>query len=893
MNKRFTLLLSGMCFSSYLMAQQNAQQQADKKAVLQAQDDNAYTFSESQLGDENSDEGGSAVSFFSSNDDIYLSNVGYQFSPMRFRLRGYDSPYSSVSLNGLQMNDQETGRFIYGSLGGLNDITRNKDGYTSFERNNYSYAPIGGGQDINLRPASMAAGQKLTLSAGANRSYLGRLIYTYSSGLNQKGWAFTGSVGYRYGNDFLNNYEGNVFSSLGYFLGLQKVLNNRHSLSVVTYGSPTQSGRSTASTEEAYWLAGTHYYNPNWGYQNGKKRNARIATSLNPTVLATWDFTPNEKSKLVTTAGFRYSIYGNTALGWNGNAADPRPDYYQKFPSNAFNVYDGTKPTFDQLNTFNEAYNWWTSSKANRQINWDQMYFANAQANSLGQDALYYVESRHNDQRVLNLNSAWTQRINEQHNYTVGLSLSTTKGMHYKKMDDLLGAANYVDIDKFAARDNGYGSLMAQNDLQHPDRQIREGDKFGYNYNIYVNKASVFGQYQYSYENLVVNTSARIGGVWMWRKGLMQNGRAPQNSLGKSGTARFLEGGGKLNIQYRFNGNHSISLSAGYEMNAPLAYNSFTAPRIKNDFVRGLQDEGILNLEGSYRFNSRVFSGSITGYYTHFDNQVDMFAFYNDAESRFTYLAESDIEKEHYGVEAAFTLNFTPNFSMTAIGTVSNAEYLNNPKGELTYENQSESNQDIVYQKGLHVSGSPMNAVNVGFDYNINGWFFNVNGSYYDRSYIDFSPYRRLGKVMLATEKADSQDRNLVYRPTGIAPNGDYIYGDADPATVNAHGGMFMAGKEGNEVRAVKAIPQEKFKGGFQLNASIGRYIRLQHGRSLSINLSVYNILNNTDMKLWGFEQSRDDSYSDGTGRDYRFSKNSKYYYASGINAFLNIGLRF
>ena len=41
-------------------------------------------------------------------------------------------------------------------------------------------------------------------------------------------------------------------------------------------------------------------------------------------------------------------------------------------------------------------------------------------------------------------------------------------------------------------------------------------------------------------------------------------------------------------------------------------------------------------------------------------------------------------------------------------------------------------------------------------------------------------------------------------------------------------------------------------------------------------------------MRTGGYEQNRADrSY------DYQFSKNSYYYYANAINAFLNIGLRF
>ena len=120
-----------------------------------------------------------------------------------------------------------------------------------------------------------------------------------------------------------------------------------------------------AATEEAYYLANSHYYNPNWGYQNGEKRNARIVRQFEPSAIASWNFTIDDNKKLVTSAGFKYSNYGKSALGWNGNAADPRPDYYKKLPSSIFDVWESV-PTADELQQFNEVTDNWKNNKAYR-----------------------------------------------------------------------------------------------------------------------------------------------------------------------------------------------------------------------------------------------------------------------------------------------------------------------------------------------------------------------------------------------------------------------------------------------------------------------------------------------------------------------------------------------
>lgn len=286
-------------------------------------------------------------------------------------------------------------------------------------------------------------------------------------------------------------------------------------------------------------------------------------------------------------------------------------------------------------------------------------------------------------------------------------------------MKDLLGGTIYTDVDKFSIRDYGYDSSIIQNDLDNLNKQIGEGDKFGYNYNIYVNKQEIWARYDGKSDKLNYFASGKIGATQISRDGKMRNGRAPQKSLGSSGTANFLVGAGKVGATYSINGNHSLSLNGGYENRAPLAYNAFIAPRIKNDFSYNLKTEKIYNGEMSYRFKSPVITGAITGYYTRFNDQTEMEAFYNDNESRFTYLSMSGIDKEYWGIEAASTIKILSNLSMTAIATWSDARYMNNPTAVRTYESENESNLDRVYSKGMRENGTPLSAYSLGLDYNL------------------------------------------------------------------------------------------------------------------------------------------------------------------------------
>lgn len=852
MGKKTTLILSAFFVSALLHAQQT-----DTLAVLQqrAQNENAdFSFTESQLNED--DDAGQTVSAITGvGNDLYLSEVGYLFSPMRFRLRAYQNSNNDMFINGIQFNDAERGVFSYSSIGGLNDATRNREGSPFFLMNQFGYTSVGGADNINVRAGQYATGHKLSLS-GTNRNYRARGMYTYSSGLMSNGWAFTGSIGYRWANEGF--VEGTFYNSFSYLLGFEKRFNDRHSLSFTTWGSPTERAQQGSSTEEAYWLANDHYYNPNWGYQNGEKRNARVVNSFEPTAIVTWDFDINERTKLSTSFSGKYSMYASSALGWSGNAADPRPDYYKKLPSGQISGNVFNQPLSDEdVETWQNAYNYWTSAKSHRQLDWDAMYFANAQQNTLGGEALYYVENRHNDQMAFNFGSTLKRDMDEYGYITAGVNASTTKGMHYKTMKDLLGANKYTDVDKFSVRDYGYNSSMIQNDLDNPNRLIGEDDKFGYNYNIFVNKANVWANYQFDKSFYSLFFAGRLGGTTMEREGLMRNCRAANNSKGKSGTAKFLESGAKAGATFRIGGKHVFNVGLGYEENAPLPYNAFIAPRLKNDFATNLTNEEVMTAEASYAFNGPIFAFKVSGYYTRFNNVTELDQFYNDQESRYTYLSMTGVEKEYMGVELAASVKLTSNLTLKALGTFNNAEYVNNPNANLTYENESETTQDVVYIDGMKESGTPLSAYSLGLDYNVKGWFFSINGNYYHRGFIDFSTYRRLGKVL------------------GVSAG--------ENGTV---------GEDGNKV-SVNIPGQEEFDGGFMLDLSIGKYIRLQKGRALSINLTLNNVTNNTDMKTGGYEQNRDDAYDDGRERPYQFSRHSKYYYAQGLNGFLNIGFRF
>ena len=816
----------------------------------------AFTFTEAQLGeDENVTQ---SVSLISSNTNAYASQVGYRWSPVRFKYRAYNAKYNSIHINGNPVNDIERGEFRYSFVGGLNNQTRNVESALPFENNNFSMTGLGGSNNYNFRPSAMPVGQRVSLAA-ANRNYTARAMYSYNSGLNNNGWAWSASLTYRWANR--GYVEGTFYNSLSYYFGVEKVFNNQHSLSLVTWGNPTERAAQSASTDEMYWLANNYNYNPNWGYQNGKRRNSRIVNDFAPAALLTWDFKLDDQTKLTTSLLGKYSMYSSTRLNYN-NATNPAPDYYSLMPSYFYDVWGGSgSSSASDLEAWQTAVNYFKASKAHRQINWDKLYYANKMASAQGADAMYYQQAYHDDQLALTLSSILHKDLTNHSFFDAGVNLSTNKGMHYQTMEDLLGATQFHNTNYYVVGTYDINDPRALYDVRDGNKLVREGDRFGYDYNIFVNRAQAWAGYQTEIKWARLFASGRIGGTTLQREGNMQNGLAINNSLGKSGTAYFLDGGAKAGANLRLCQGNTLSLGVGYECKAPDARVAFASPQINNDFVKDLTNEKIFSAELGYQFQNNWLRANVQGYFSRLADVTEYSMYYYDSSNSFSYVSLSGINKQYYGVELGLDFKLTSSFNINALATISEAKYANNAKATYMLSNDGKYYNDIVVNKNMREGGTPLSAYSVDLSYHSRGWFIDLIGNYYDRIYLYYTPVTRYYK-------------NL---PTLKDESGNIIM-DANNETMHD---------------VSKAPDQAKGHGGFMLDASIGKSIYVGKN-SLSINLTLTNVLNNRKIVTGGMEQNRQTYDESGEAiRTYNFMNSPKKFYTNGINGMIIVTYKF
>lgn len=143
----------------------------------------------------------------------------------------------------------------------------------------------------------------------------------------------------------------------------------------------------------------------------------------------------------------------------------------------------------------------------------------------------YIQENRVSDQLNLMFNSYLNHRLNSNMTLQVGVGFNYTDGKFYKTVRDLMGGEFWLDVDPFSDRDITLAPDNLQNDLDNPNRHVKEGDKFGYNYNIEAIRAEGFVQNVITLPKWDINYGVQLSYTQYQRNGHMRNGRASAELL--------------------------------------------------------------------------------------------------------------------------------------------------------------------------------------------------------------------------------------------------------------------------------------------------------------------------------------------------------------------------
>lgn len=832
--------------------------QTDTSAAGPDDDIPVITLEDIEAEDEGgSDQGISPV--LNAGRDPFMSAANFNFSIARFRIRGYDNDFFDTYMNGIPTEYIDNGFGAFNLWAGLNDVTRNRENSMGLKPTTFSIGSIGGVYSIDSRAAKQRKQLSVTIGT-SNRTYDLRGGITYGTGITKKGWSVAVSLFGRWAKD--GYIKGTAMQSISYFASVQKMFKTQ-SLALTIFGAPTKQGKAGATTAEAYALAGSHYYNPNWGYQNGKVRNSRVEYRHQPTFILTHEWKPKENMNLLSAAGFSFGERSLSGID-RSDAPDPRPDYYKYLPS--YLVYQGLPDQALDLTQLIET------NPSLLQVNWAQLYDRNKNPENLttindaegisgntitGLRGQYVLKEDVQNHLRFNFNSVYNVSVKNV-DLTAGVMYQFQQTKNFKLVKDLLGADFFYDVDAFTEGDSLANPSAAYSDLNHPRHVARVGDKFGYHYASVVHKTSVWGQANQHTKHVDWFLAAEFSNTTQWREGYYRNGLNPTTSEGKSKVYtynNFLVKGG---LTYKISGRHYIYANGSYQTRAPYWDNLFISPRTRN-IANDAPSEKIGSVEAGYIYNSPIIKLRATGYFTDFKDGSNVLTYFDDDYFGLASYTLTNIDKRHFGGELGMEAQIYKGLSASLVAAVGKYYYTSRQIGTLTIDNQPELIQtDLIYSKNFYVANVPQQAYSLGLNYRSKKfWYVSANVNFFDRFYSDFAPTHR-------TERATD----------AVPYQSDQWYAIVNQERYNKKGQWTLDLSGGYSWRLKSTFKNMKGK-------DAGKHY-------LVLNTGISNVTNNRNFIVSGREQLRFDfAEKDAT----KFP--SKYTYAYGINFYLNLTYRF
>ena len=618
---------------------------------------------------------------------VYATKTGGGFGDGRINIRGFDSQNTAVMINGIPVNDMENGQVYWSNWAGLSDVTTAMQVQRGLGSSKLAISSVGGTINIITKSTELEEGGNLTVSGG-NDGYL-KTNVAYNTGKMENGFAASILLGRTSGDGYI---PGTEFEGYNYFIGLGYEPNDRHNFQFMLTGAPQVHNQRTSSffntaTLGDYLEFGTKY-NYNYGTLNGNEFVMQRNFYHKPVASLNWEWKVSDRSTLSSSL---YASYGRG--GGTGDIGRLDGNFFSdsRFrDDNGRVLYDAISAsnsgTFTDFNGF---------SYGNSLDPVTNSYIVND--DSLGDfgdpsdpNNLPGVARRNGIVRRASINSHnWFGAIanfhtdvSENFSYDFGIDLRSYKGIHYRRIDDLLGADGYRDNDDI---NNRFNVVTQENPselsrLWNVFRSIDKDEKIDYYNDGLVRWFGAFGQVEYTNE---VFSAFLQGGVsqqgfkridyFTYLNSDPQRETDWENILGGN-----IKGGLNVNI----NQANNVFVNAGYYSKQPLfdaVYVNFV-----NDLNPDLANEKILGFEAGYGLNLGDFRTKINVYRTSWkDRFIDVSIEDNGVANI------SGVEQIHKGIEIETDYRASDFVSLRGMLSLGDWEYAGNVTGKAFDDSQN------------------------------------------------------------------------------------------------------------------------------------------------------------------------------------------------------------
>ena len=652
--------------------------------------------------------------------DLYGLRTGFNLPQVALRRRGLDYTLERTSLMGVAVS--------YRYLAALRLLGAEEQRYAGLAAAPGEPAAAGG-----MRAFRFSDGEPLQPFLASvrftDRNYLvgAKAAVSASPG---SGWSLSAAADVRTGRDM--HVEGVFTNAVTAGLRLARRFGEGHELSVLCIVPPSVRGTRLSSSEEAFTLTGDRLYNPAWGWLDGRVRNSRVRRETVPLALAAYAVPLSASTSFAATLAAEAGVAKYSMLDWY-DARTPMPDNYRYLPS-----YTGDRET-EQA--------WLARDPRYTQIDWDELIRQNRMA---GGHAVYALEDR--VERLCNLafDASFATEADARLTLRYGVSLRRENTRSYKQMRDLLGAGYVTDIDRFLIDDDTYGNLL-QNDLRHPGRTVREGDRFGYDYALTLRGAALRLQADYRSDRFRADLSVVLGSDAVSRRGYYEKELFPGGqSYGPSRVMRFTPYTLKVAAGWAFTPRRYIEIAAAAAARTPRAGDLFFQPLYNNRTVDNPVPERIYAAELNCRLTGPVVDFQAAFFAAMTLDGIETRTYYDDMASVYCDMAVTGVGRMSCGAEAAADIRLSYRWLLSLAASAGRYEYIRDPRVTVLsdVDNSAVDVQAVSRMGGCETGGAPqLTALAEIAWFGPKGWGCRASAGYAGRRYVEPMPLRRTDRI--------------------------------------------------------------------------------------------------------------------------------------------------
>jgi outer membrane cobalamin receptor len=676
---------------------------------------------------------------------VYVTKQGGGFGDSRINVRGFDQGNTAVMINGVPVNDMENGWVYWSNWAGLTDVSSQVQLQRGLSASKLAIASVGGAINIITNAAEMDKGGKFSVDIG-NDGYqkYGLLL---STGLGESGWAFTIQGTHTRGNGYV---DGTKFRAYSYFLSLAKKISNRHTLVFTGLGAPQWHHQREVTRFDGIMFQDlldhprSIRYNSMWGEYEGDEFTWRRNFYHKPKIYANWYWNISRKTELATTAYMSFGRGGGTGpIGQLNNSFQNS----SRFFDSRYGDENQGQVMFDQIDNWNTGSTSYPADWGDPKQVWDSIsdvdnrraFFSDKYVNSSSYG--FIRRSSMNSHNWTGILSTLTHDFNDNLNLIAGIDLRYYKGIHYRRVTDLLGADAYFDNTDI----NIAGEFITQEKPASAIINMTNDKKLGYYNDGIVGWYGTFVQMEYSNDDISAHISGSLSNQSYKRVDYFNYYYSDEMSEAAGLEEKMVSevvnrAGGNIKggINWNLSSKHNVFFNGGFYSRQPLFDAVFL--NFFNEINEDLLNEKVTGLEIGYGFRSEFLNANVNLYRTTWKDRFRQRGLTLTSGEEGT-ANLSGIKQTHTGFEIELFGEIAKNLNLDAMLSIGDWRYRDNVEAEVYDDDRNLVGITTLYLNDVKVGDAAQTTTRIALTWElINN--FRIYGSYYyaNNLYADFDP---------------------------------------------------------------------------------------------------------------------------------------------------------